>query len=241
MTTLPFTGFDIETRPQPHDQLALLKPDFKAPSNYTKPEAIARFIGEKEENWYADAALSPFTGAIVMIGLINEESTVDFIEGDEATILSRFWAMYTKHGESRRFVFWSGCGGARKFDIDFIVTRSRILGVPVPPQVRRGRYYSDRIVDLAAELLNHQPDAYMRLTVAAQVMGLYREGGSITPKQDTDLVTGANFWQWYDGAISLPAGAGLTDVDMAKTPREYALRYLRNDLLHLVPLANRIL
>jgi hypothetical protein len=250
-----FTGFDCETAPIPSAVERFTKPfpgfvesevktgNLKDPLKIAAKLAEARdtHADEKVAYWkraHDFAACNPFTGRIVVIGLVNEEGSVSYIEGDEKTILTLFWMHYSAHGDAaRKFVFWSGCGASEKnFDIDFIVTRSRINGVRIPPGVRQGRFYSPRIVDLAGEFLLHQREQYLSLTKAAELFGLYDDtapGPKITPKRDDDTVTGESFHAWYAG----------TAVDMvsAAEQRAHALTYLKNDLLHLVHLADRIL
>ena len=132
-------------------------------------------------------------------------------------------------------MFWSGSGdAAKKFDLDFIVTRSRILRIPLPPRVRDGRFYSNRFVDLAGEFLLHQRDRYLSLTKAADMLGLYAENKDIFPKSDGDIVTGEHFHLWWDGK------ADTTDYD-ATQQRVMANDYLENDLLTTKYLAPHIL
>lgn len=257
----PFLGFDIETRPEPSLVDRFTKPfpafneaDVKC-GNLKDPVKIAARLAEAKDQhaddevayWkkaHENAALSPFTGSIVVIGLIDEEGNTVFIEGDERTILAAFWARFNDPQHTgRKFVFWSGCGASEKmFDLDFIVTRSRIQGVRVPPQVRQGRYYSSRFIDLASEFLLHQREAYLSLTKAADMLGLYGADKphnglagrhQIVPKREDDPVTGENFHQWYDGKAA--------DLVSPEEQRRYALKYLANDLSHLLHLAPRIL
>lgn len=259
--TFPMTGFDIETRPVPElvERFTKPFPEFDESAvkcgNLKDPAKIAAKLAEARDSHADDkiaywkkahefAACNPWTGQIVVIGLINEAGEIGYLEGDERHILTLFWMHFTAHGDAaRKFVFWSGCGASDKmFDIDFILTRSRIIGVRVPPQVRMGRYYAGRIIDLASEFLLHQREQYLSLTKAADLFGLYEKpldhariatSTDIFPKRDDDPVRGENFWQWY---------AGTAQPDTPKEEqRAFALRYLRNDLLHLLHLAPRIL
>lgn len=251
-TQLPFVCLDIETRARP-ERVAQFTPPF-APfvreevkcGNIKDPVKIAEKIAASEAEhiraeaayWQKaneQAALHPLTGEIAVIGILTDDGMPDFLEGDERTILSLFWSVFGLPGDpSRVWVVWSGSGASdRNFDFDFIITRSRLLGVPIPAHVRRGRYYSDRIVDLASEFLLHRRDAYLSLTKAADAFGLYDApitiGGVPTQlrrKRDDDPVTGATF-------------AAHWDADGEK--RELARSYLVNDLNHTLALARRIL
>lgn len=263
MSSHVFHGFDIETKPLPElvERFSKPFPDFDESAvkygNTKDPAKRAELLASKRTDHEADraaywknlkdrAALNPFTAQIVVIGIVDHEGAVDYLMGAEKDLLAEFWALFSEYGEAaRKFVFWSGCGAAAKmFDLDFIVTRSRILGVRIPPAVRSGRFYSPRFVDLASEFLLYQNDVYLSLTRAADIFGLYVDGKhpgpstvgahqTIFPKTDDDPVTGENFWQWFEG---------IAQTDQSKEEqRLFALRYLRNDLLHLFHLAPRIL
>ncbi len=258
-----FTGFDIETRPMPDLVDKFTKPfpafdrDAVKCGNLKDPVKIAEKLAQAEadhktdelrywEKAHMDAALNPFTAEIVVIGLIDEQGFTAYLHGPEPAILGGFWKAFTLGGDAaRKFVFWSGCGAIEsKFDIDFIMTRSRICGVKIPPQARDGRYYSRRIVDLAGEFLLHKRESYLSLTKAAQLFNLYGADGlcgpegvpadqTIFPKRDDDPVTGKNFFLWWDGIAVADHSA--------EEQRALATRYLANDLKHLLHLAPRIL
>jgi hypothetical protein len=252
-----FIGFDIETRPRLDLVERFTKPfaDFdeaKCRAEYATARDPAKgptFIAKKREEHESErmaywqnarerAQLSPLTGEVCIIGTVTSGGIVSYFEGDEATMLRSFWQLFNSFGEAvTRFVFWSGCGSPSKmFDVDFMVTRSRILGVPLPPTLRNGRYYSARIVDLASEFLLYQPDAYLSLSKGADAMGFY-DDERLTPglfrKSDTDTVTGEFFHLWYDGKAQCDFPA--------HEQRMTAMRYLENDLWHVYHAANRIL
>lgn len=255
--SLQFTGFDIETKPCPElvERFSKPYPEFDAAAvkcgNLKDPAKIAAKLADAKadhesgreaywKNLRDRAALNPFTGQIVVIGLIEETGEVRFLEGSEATILRQFWDAFAWAGDAaRKWVFWSGSGSPSKmFDLDYIVTRSRIVGVRIPAQVRSGRFYAQRFVDLAGEFLLYQFDGYLSLTKAAEIFGLYdREDVPIERmiyrKRDDDAVTGENFWQWWEGSAH--------PDDSKEAQREHARHYLKNDLLHLFHLAPRIL
>jgi hypothetical protein len=218
------------------------------------------------------ASLNPFTGRICAIGYVDEEATWFGHVDSEKEMLAYFWARFTEGGEaSRRFVYWSGAGGGAMsrektdtptgrapgldhFDLDFIVTRSRLVGVNVPGFAFRGRYYSERFVDLSAELLLHRRGSFLSLSKAAELFGLYGEDGkggptgepmerTIYPKSKNDPVTGKNFHKWLRGDLTGESEAVIAQAE-SRTPEGrylFALRYLRNDVMHLFHLAPRIL
>lgn len=261
-STLPFTGFDIETRPLPAlvekftNPFPAFDPAEVKCGNLKDPQKIAEKLEQARASHETDrlsywkrahdnAALNPYTASVLVIGMIDEDGRTAILDGDEKGILAAFWQAFVLAGDAaRKFVFWSGCGAIdKKFDLDFLVTRSRILGVRMPGIVRDGRYYSRRFVDLAGEFLLHQREAYLSLTKAAEIFGIYGEHGigpegapanlHCFPKRDDDPVQGHNFWQFWEG-VAQP------DVS-AEEQRLLALRYLTNDLRHLLHLAPRIL
>jgi hypothetical protein len=262
LPSFPVTGFDIECRPLPDlvDKFTKPFPPFDEAEvkcgNMVDPQKIAAKIAQARtehyeelakywSNAYDRAALNPFTGEIIVIGLIDEHGSTAYLDGPEKGILVAFWTAYALGGDTaRKWVYWSGCGDfSKKFDIDYIVTRSRIRGVRIPPGVRLGRNYSSRIVDLAGEFLLHQREAYLSLTKAGELFGLYGEHGTgpegapadlhVFPKREGDPVQGANFFQFW-------SGTAYSDVPQEEQ-RLLALRYLGNDLKHLLHLAPRIL
>lgn len=259
MPSPAYIAFDIETRPLPDlvDKYARPFPDFDESAvkygNTKDPLKRAALLEQKRIDHQEDclaywaklrerAALDPFTGAIVCIGVITDTGAPEIIaEATEAATLRQWWQIYSlTDNATSKFVFWSGCGdAAKKFDIDYIVTRSRINRVPLPSRVRDGRYYDRRIVDLAGEFLLNQRDRYLSLTKAADMLGLYAEHADIFPKTDTDPVRGENFWLWWQGAAahdSVPE----TQSSPAEQ-RALAVKYLCNDLLTTKYLAPHIL
>lgn len=247
-----FIVFDCECRPLPDlvEKYAEPFPDFDpaevkcgnlGPEKAAEKRAQAKADHETNRVAYWKklkdrAALDPFTGAIVCIGVCSDSGEVEILaEKTEAATLRTFWQLWElRDCVVTKFVFWSGCGDVSKwFDIDYIVTRSRINRVPVPSGVRQGRYYSNRIVDLAKEFLLYQRERYCSLTKAADMLGLYAEHKDILPKSEADPVRGENFWQWWYGAM---------DMNMSQDEqRDFAKSYLVNDCLTLRYLAPIIL
>jgi hypothetical protein len=229
---IPFTCYDLETKPHSREVLESLKPEFKASAACKSAEAIAKSIAEKESDFFERAALSPFYGSIVVIGTIHDGQPM-MLEGDEKELLHSFWALFSAHGHAdMRWCFWSGCGAPGGFDLKFIIQRSMILGVKIPAGVRNGRFFSERIIDLAATFLLHDPTAYLSLTNAANILGLFREDQSLVRKAKSDEVQGANFHLFYDG---------LATIEPRETQRAKALSYLGNDLKLTSAIARRIL
>ena len=252
MITPRFYGFDIETKPRPDlvERFAKPYPDFDeaaikcgnlGPDKAAAKIAQARLDHEADRaSYWANlkdrAALDPFTAEVLCIGVISDTGEPEiFAEKTEEATLRQFWNLVgLSENATSKFVFWAGGGDPYKnFDLDFLVTRSRIRHVPIPSRVRNGRYYSDRFVNLSGEFLLHQREKYLSLSKAADLLDLYVAGGPIWPKRDDDPVTGANFWQWWEGTAH-------TDVP-ANEQRAYAVQYLHNDTRHLQLLAPIIL
>lgn len=135
---------DLESAPAPDDVLARVKPEFKAPANYKDAEKIKAAVAEAETAWKDRAALSPLTGRILAIGLMDErwDTPVYILAESEAAMLANVWRHWN---DGARFVGFN----VKEFDFRFMVIRSRILGIPVPEDLFAGRYWNFmRIVDL---------------------------------------------------------------------------------------------
>ena len=148
--------FDIETGPLPQAEIEAMIPPFNPMDvklgNVKDPDKIAAKLREAEANHVGDfikrAALDAMTGRVVAIGI------VDFDGGEDIGIIG--------HDEERDTIagFWSFARGDQgrmnqlvgfnitQFDLPFLIRRSWKLGVPVPPGLRRGRYWSDQVVDV---------------------------------------------------------------------------------------------
>lgn len=181
--------FDIETGPLPDDQLEKVKPEFKAPGNLKDPAKIEAAIREKEQEWRDNAALSAVTGHVLAIGYTNERGGIativvgDNIEQadgsfktvDECLLLQGFWGSFqARQQTSVRFVGFNIFG----FDLPFMIRRSWMLGIPVPYNVRKGRYWSERFVDLRESWQLGDRMASGSLDVIARAFGVGEKNGS---------------------------------------------------------------
>lgn len=200
------TILDCETAALPEDQLALVKPDFQPAKNLRDPEKIKADVAEKEQAWRDRAALSPLTGQILAIGLMDSiDGKQAILEGTELQTLPLFWWHWGKGG---KFVGFN----VREFDFRFAVTRSRLLDIPVPPDLFDGRYWSKSIVDLMDVFCCYSRDtAGYSLNAICKAMGLGEKNGS-----------GKDFARLYS------------------EDREKALEYLKMDLLLTAKLAARL-
>lgn len=152
--------FDIETGALPEGELEAMLPEFDPAEvktgNIKDPEKIASKIAEAEVNhrreFFDRAALDPLTGRVIAIGLLrNAEGRLQSAEfkvlsdEDEAVLLREFWgACLGDMGRINELIGFNVCG----FDLPFLVRRSWKHGVRVPTGIRRGRYWSEQVLDV---------------------------------------------------------------------------------------------
>jgi uncharacterized protein YprB with RNaseH-like and TPR domain len=147
--------FDIETGSLPESELAALLPPFEPAEvktgNIKDPDKIAAKLAEAEANHRRDffdrAALDPLTGRVVAVGLLYPDSGEFHVIGhdDESATLREFWDVC--RGQQGRINQMVGFN-THLFDLPFLIRRSWKHRVPVPFGIRRGRYWSDEMVDL---------------------------------------------------------------------------------------------
>jgi hypothetical protein len=147
--------FDIETGPLPDGELAALIPPFdrsEVKVGNLGPEKAAQKILEAEQRHWQEfhdhAALDPLTGQVLAIGMLyadSGEAVVIEPGDDEAGMLREFWGRCRgEQGRVHQLVGFNIC----QFDLPFLFRRSWKHRVPVPFGYRRGRYWSDQVVDL---------------------------------------------------------------------------------------------
>ena len=200
--------FDIETGPLPESELAALLPPFDPAEvktgNIKDPDKIAAKLAEAEANHRRDffdrAALDPLTGRVVAVGLLYPDSGEFHVIGheDEAATLREFWDVC--RGEQGRINQMVGFN-THLFDLPFLIRRSWKHRVAVPLGIRRGRYWSDEMLDLRDGWQLGDRMAKGSLDVIAKHLGVGAKNG--------------------DGK----AFAGLWASDRAQ-----AVAYLRNDV-----------
>lgn len=205
--------FDIETGPQPTEQIRDRMPIFEAPSTWKDPAKIEAHLTQKRLDWIADAALDATTGQILAIGVLNTTTgDMRVLAGDERDILSAFVGIVMHVGGSGiPLAGWNIFG----FDLPFIVRRAWILGVPLPQWIRVGRYWDRCFVDLMESWALGNKEQRVGLDLAAQSLGVGRKSGH-----------GADFASHWNG----------TDEE-----RAHALAYLENDLRLTAAVAARIM
>ena len=208
--------FDIESGAN-LERSRLLMPEFDEQAvrvgNLKDQEKIVSKITERrryhEKNWLDESALRPETGHVMAIGMLstrgaNPEPLYFHVKqaGSEKDVLLSFWDFLESTYKTTGQAF---CGFAIfHFDLPFLVLRSRILDVPVPINLRVGRYFNaTRFVDLQEEWLcgRSRNDTRASLSYVAKALSVGEKSGD-----------GKDFESVYN-------------LDTAR-----AIAYLRNDL-----------
>jgi len=198
--------FDIETGPLPLEQIEALIPEFNPADvkvgNIKDPDKIVAKIEEARaghrQSFIDRAALSPITGQVLAIGYTTDEGAIECAtQGDEPALLESFWHMIEP--PAGKVVRWAGFN-IFGFDLPFLVKRSWMLGVEVPP-IRRGRYWADWLIDLRELWQLGDRMAPGSLDVIAKAFGVGAKNG--------------------DGAMF---------AELLKSNPEQAIDYLRNDV-----------
>jgi hypothetical protein len=176
------TFWDIETAPLPLDILNSRMPEFKPNGTLKDPVKIAADVIAKKQQWIEDAALSPMTGQILVIGALTSEG-VKVWDGEEKAILGQFWAYTVEAIWAARVL--AGFN-VHRFDLPFLVKRSWALGVKVPMEaIRKGRYWSDQLVDLRETWLMGDYQAHGSLDEISKFFG---GTGKCGPSKDFHLL-----------------------------------------------------
>lgn len=181
---------DIETSPN-HETCSRLMPPFDPEEvklgNLKDQAKIDEKIKEArdshEKNWLDKAALRPETATILAIGYWDSEKGValNSIKGmdGEKGLIEDFWK---RIGQWQRLTGRPMMGyNIEGFDLPMIVLRSRILGIHVPQNIRKGRYWnSDLFWDLRHDWLLGRKETEVKssLDYVAKVFGLPGKTGS---------------------------------------------------------------
>ena len=141
--------WDIETGPRVEAELRELYHE-KTPEEFAatcdkrwKPETVQakhkEYLKTAWEEFVGKAALSPATGRVLLIGLLVDGKFDSIGQAkSEADALVAFWDVVLLAIDDRRPLIGHNSNG---FDLPFLIRRSWILGVPVPREVRQGRYW----------------------------------------------------------------------------------------------------
>lgn len=190
---------DIETAALPEAECQPFAPDFAAPKNIKDPVKIAEAIAAKKLAWQEDAALDARRARVLVVGVLGE--SLMFLHGeDEAETLLRAFEQVQAtlfHGE--RVVGHN----LLAFDMPFLVRRAWHLKVPVPSNLREGRYWNNLLTD----------------TMDLWRMGMPLEQGRISLDHLAKHL-----------GVGAKTGNGKDFAKLWETNRDEALAYLENDL-----------
>ena len=200
--------FDIETGPLADEVIARIAPPFDPDEvkvgNAGIEKAMEKINAAKDahlRNIKARAALKAEYGEVLAIGYANAADTVMMVDLPEDEMLDKFWQRADESYHSQEtFVGFN----VMNFDLPFLIRRSIINGVRVPPGLlpRNNRYFPDFFVDL------------MQMWQA----GDYREMISLDRFAKALGHEGKN-------------GSGKFFAQTLKEDEGAAMEYLRNDLL----------
>jgi len=150
-------GFDIETLAKPAEEIKQFMPQFDEADvklgNLKDEEKIRAKVEEAkkkhEEKFFENAALSAQTARVAIIGTCNGiEALEDESDDAERLLLCNWWSLVNKTlvGSANGFVGYY----IKQFDLPFLVRRSWILGVRIPPFVWgwKKRGFAEEFIDL---------------------------------------------------------------------------------------------
>ena len=185
--------FDIETGADLARSRALMPPfdesEVKVGNLKDTDKIAAKYMDRRqihERSWLNDSALRPETGHVLAIGLLptrTDPALSPLIfhvhQTSEADVLQSFWDFLesTQQASGQHFIGFA----IFHFDLPFLIIRSRILGVPVPINLRVGRYFNaTRFVDLQEEWLmgRSRNDTRNSLDYVAKALGVGEKSGT---------------------------------------------------------------
>lgn len=163
--------FDIETGGLPEEQIEV--PEFEAPSNYKTPEAIAKYVEKKKQDYIEKAAISCFTGEVLAIGFQYDNKPVEMLyDMPESEMIEQFWNVVNRL-ETYSVVGWNSNG----FDLPFMIRKSWKYGIRIPDDMFTpyGKF-SNRYIDL---MLNWGCGVkeYVKLDTVAKFFGIGAKNG----------------------------------------------------------------
>jgi hypothetical protein len=208
--------FDIETGGRPEEELKFLYHE-KTLEEFSescdkrwKPETVAaKFEEHKVSAWQefvGRAALSPTTGRVLLIGVLDNGKFQPYGDGDEAANLTNFWDLEVEAAVAakRRIIGHN----SHSFDLPFMIRRSWLLGVPVPREVRQGRYWNPLFVD-TMEAWSFGAREYTSLNDIARFFGV---------GQKTEGIKGKDFAKyWFGSPEEQKAAIAYNETDLRLT------------------------
>jgi len=237
MTDATYLIVDIETGPLPEADLREIyrEPTYEEYAGKCdkrwKPETVAAKYEESKITGWQDfvdkAALSPLTGEVLAVGLASEvggKLQPRILTGPEDAILMATWQAVEQAMEMDVKIIGHNC---EKFDWPFLIRRSWKHGIDCP-DVFRGRWLTDGLIDTQSEFLKGTGDRYVKLDVVARFLncgGKPEESHLIEWEGIERKTTGEHFWRYFRDT---PAN------------RQIAIDYLVNDLAMTAKIAKRM-
>ena len=203
---------DIETKPMCDEELQRLMPTFKPAGNIKDPTKQQLSIQSKQVSYVEKAALSPTSGTIQSIGMIDasgEYNLYDTASMCERDMLGIFWDSFEPTGVT--LVGWN----ILNFDLPFMCHRSWSLGVKptiLQPVIGYNRYRCE-VLDLMQYMCLSKEQRCMSLSAALKLLNL-------APKCDLD---------------------GLLPYEIYERCRKTYYSYLRRDVEALQDIYDRII
>ena len=223
--------YDIETGPRPEDELRQLfrektEEEFAATCDKRwKPDTVAAKHKEYQANAWEEfvgkAALSPVTGRVLLIGLVKDGDFAGIThDGGEPAMLSLFWSKVEEWLAAKLPIIGHN---SNSFDLPFLIRRSWMLGIDVPPEVKQGRYLHPLFRD-TMEFWSCGGREYPSLDSLGEAFGI---------GQKTEGVHGRDFHRWWFGTME--------GVDVpVEQQRIKALEYCEQDVRLTAAIAARM-
>lgn len=203
--------FDIESGSQDEEVLKAQMPEFTPAANLKDPEKIKADIEAKKARYLSQAALSPMTGKVVAVGILQSHGDPLLIHGeDEERVVREAVEFITPLMVDRVSCIGFNIHG---FDLPFLRFRAMVHKIPTRFWTRyTGRaYWAEKFRDLLPELVMGRDFAGYNLDAVAKAFGLGGKTGD-----------GAHFHETY------------------KKDQKAALDYLLKDLEQTRDIAKRM-
>jgi hypothetical protein len=150
--------FDLETAPLSEAEILAAFDESKVKyGNATKAETKAAKLEEARQKWLEDATLNPATSFVLVAGVATvggdgrDGQFKPFIySGEEPAILSRLWSSIDQAMAAGAIIIGFNIA---EFDLPFAFKRSWKWGIATP-QLFKGRYLKDGVVDVRAVWTN---------------------------------------------------------------------------------------
>jgi DNA polymerase elongation subunit (family B) len=170
------TCWDVETVSLSEADLPPFDESTVALGNVKDPEKIKAKVAQARADYISEAALSPMTGQIAMVGFRGSFNKLIY-DGSEKDIIREAMQVITAELYAGNLVVgWN----SSYFDLPYIIKRGWAHGITTP-KWREGRYFNRSLVDLRDEwLLGERTPARgtSSLEAVAKFMGLPPKLGS---------------------------------------------------------------